>query len=246
MKILLMCDGSVGIAIAEWLLSNYPADIGAIVTTRESTISACAREKRIPTFVFESESRLSRDLSQLAPFNTGLLAWWPKLVSSAVLALAKNGFLNTHPSLLPYNRGKHYNFWALVEQVPFGVTLHFVDTGIDSGDIVAQQVIPYGWEDTGETLYEKAASAMVELFKSNYPEIRLGKVSRTPQDLTQGSLHYAKEINPASAIDLDKAYTARDLLNLLRARTFAGHPACNFEEDGQTYEVRIDIKRRSP
>ncbi|MDQ8021345.1 MAG: formyltransferase family protein [Moraxellaceae bacterium] len=245
MKTLLMCDALVGSAIAEWLLLNYPADLGAIVTTSENDTSRAARKKNVPTFVFESEEQLTEDLSGLAAFDIGLLAWWPKLVSPSILALSNGGFLNTHPSLLPHNRGKHYNFWALVEQVPFGVSLHFVDAGIDSGDIVAQRVIPYGWEDTGETLYGKAARAMIELFKSAYPDIRSGQISRTPQDLTQGSLHYAKDINPASVIDLDQTYTARALLNLLRARTFAGHPACSFEEDGQVYEVRVNIERKS-
>ena len=49
----------------------------------------------------------------------------------------------------------------------------------------------------------------------------------------------------ASKIDINKSYTAKQLLNLLRARTFQGHPSCWFEDvDGQEYEVKIQIKRK--
>lgn len=245
MRLLLMCDGHVGNAIAEWLLENHPEDLGAVVTVAESAVCLTAGAKNIPTFVFSSESQLQATLVGLAPFDLGILAWWPKLVSSSILALATDGFINTHPSLLPYNRGKHYNFWALVEQVPFGVSLHFVDAGIDSGDIVAQQTIAYDWEDTGESLYLKAGAQMLELFKTAYPQIRSGAIPHTPQDARKASLHYAREIDVASRIDLDKCYTGRELINLLRARTFPGHPACRFEENGETYEITVNIKRKS-
>lgn len=245
MKLLLMCDAQIGNAIAEWLLENHPKDIGAVVTVSESAVYSAAHARGIPSFVFESEAQILATLAALPRFDLGILAWWPKLISPAVTALAEGGFINTHPSLLPYNRGKHYNFWALVEQVPFGVSLHFVDQGIDSGDIVAQLPVAYGWEDTGETLYAKAGQAMIDLFKSAYPKIRKGTTPRTPQDLDKGSLHYAKEIDTASMIELDKTYTARELFNLLRARTFPGYPACRFEEDGVAYEISVNIKRKS-
>ena len=244
MKLLLMCDGMVGDAIAELLLEKYPDDLGAVVVTQKNETYFSAYKNNVPSFVFESESQLLRDLAKYEPFDLGILAWWPKLISPSIIAMASNGFINTHPSLLPFNRGKHYNFWALVEEAPFGVTLHFVDHGIDSGDIVAQLPIPCDWEDTGETLYLKAGKAMVDLFKSAYPEIRNGSYKRIPQDQSSGSLHYSKEIDVASFIELDKTYTARELLNLLRARTFPSYPACRFEDDGRIYEIRVDIKRK--
>jgi methionyl-tRNA formyltransferase len=60
--------------------------------------------------------------------------------------------------------------------------------------------------------------------------------------LDKGSTHYARELDPASKIDLDKEYKCIDLLNLLRARTFSEMPACYFYDDGKKYEVRISIK----
>lgn len=240
-----MCDAAVGSAIAEWLMEYHTGDLAAVVTVADGEIYQAARRKGIPSFVFQSSSQFMAELGALPRFDLGILAWWPKIISPELMALTERGFINTHPSLLPYNRGKHYNFWALVEQAPFGVSLHYVDEGIDSGDIVAQQSIPYDWEDTGETLYVKAGQAMVDLFKSAYPSFRGGALQRIPQDLSKGSLHYAKEIDVASKIDLDRSYPARELLNLLRARTFPGYPSCRFEDGGELYEIRVKIERKS-
>ncbi len=245
MKNLFLCNGQVGIKVCEWLIGQYRDDLGLIVTIGETQIMLAAKEAGVACHSVASKQQLVNTLLGLnAVYDWGFLVWWPWILPPQLVRLPKYGFINTHPSLLPHNRGKHYNFWALVEQAPFGVSLHFVADGIDCGDIVAQKTIPYGWEDNGATLYNAAVQAMVELFKDTYPRIRQGDITRTPQDLTKGSFHYSSEIDSASKIDLDATYTARELLNLLRARTFPGHPACWFEDAGQIFEVRVEIRRR--
>jgi methionyl-tRNA formyltransferase len=178
--------------------------------------------------------------------DIGILAWWPYILKEPILSITKSGILNFHPSYLPYNRGKNYNFWTLIEDTPFGVTLHYISSGVDNGDIAFQAPIEKTWEDTGKTLYEKAQKEIVRLFIENFPRIKKGDIPRIPQDLTLGSYHKAYELDPASLIDLDKMYKARDFLNILRARTFPPHPAAWFNEDGQDYEVRIEITKRKP
>lgn len=172
-----------------------------------------------------------------------ILAWWPYIIDEKLIDMPKIGALNFHPSYLPHNRGKHYNFWALVEEAPFGVSLHFVEKSIDSGDIAFQSRISTSWEDTGETLYRKAQSAILNLFKECFPIIKEKEIPRQPQDLQQGSFHLAGELTPASEIVLDRQYTARQLLNLLRARTFAPHPGCRFTDNGETFEIRVEISK---
>ena len=85
---------------------------------------------------------------------------------------------------------------------------------------------------------------MIQLFQTSYPKIRSLNVTRVKQDLSEGSFHLAKELELASVIQLDKSYMARDLINLIRARTFPGHPACRFSDNGKEYEVRISIERK--
>ncbi len=173
-------------------------------------------------------------------FDLGILAWWPHIIKDEVLQLGRVGYLNFHPSLLPYNRGKNPNFWTLVEESPFGVSLHWVDRSTDGGDIAFQKDITKTWLDTGESLYRKSKEAIIELFQENFLNILKGEIPRIPQSSNRQA-HLAKELDPASQIELNQSYRARDLLNLIRARTFEGHPACWFVENGTKYEVRIQI-----
>ncbi len=243
MKIVLFADGVVGLGIAQYLVSYYPQDITMIVTVVKNKISELAYERNVQTCIYDSMenviSRISEDT------ELGVLAWWPKIISGPLLEMPLKGFINTHPSLLPHNRGKHYNFWALVEGAPFGVTLHRVDSGIDTGPVVAQRELSYDWSDNGETLYKKAQAAMVELFCEVYSTWRGVEIHSVAQELKEGSFHYSSELELASRIDLDKAYVARDLLNLLRARTFECRPGCWFEDGGAQYEISINIKKVS-
>lgn len=245
MKLLLLADRRVGREIARWLLETYRQDVGLVVTTARNEIHRAARRAKADCVVFSSADQVAaRAASAGLDFDLGVLAWWPALIGQPLLGLPRQGFVNTHPSLLPHNRGKHYNFWALVEQAPFGVTLHFLGRGIDDGDIVAQRGIPYDWEDTGGTLYARAADAMIGLFKETYPLLRTLNIPRLPQDVRRGSFHQGTELEQASRILLDEPCRPRDLLNLMRARTFPGHPACWFSDGGEEYEVRVQITRK--
>ena len=244
-SIVAFADGEVGLDCVSWLASRYKNDIAMLFTTEQNQIFETATANGLNTQVFENEKSCIEKIDNYQnDIDLGLLLWWPKLISPLLIEKTKHGFINTHPSLLPHNRGRHYNFWCIVEQCPFGVSLHLVEEGIDCGSVVAQSHIDYSWEDTGETLYRKALNEMKALFKNTYPSLRSLSFNATPQDLSTGSIHYASELKQASTIDLDETKTARQLLNLLRARTFRGHPACTFKDGEVEYEARIQITKK--
>ncbi|MEK6334534.1 MAG: formyltransferase family protein [Acidobacteriota bacterium] len=198
------------------------------------------------SLIFDSSSlKEEQTLARLRALDLDLivLAWWPYILKAELIEIPRLGCLNFHPSFLPYNRGKHYNFWAIVERAPFGVTIHWVDVAVDCGDIAFQSRIETSWEDTGATLYYKAQEEIVRLFKEKFSEIKAGRIPRLAQDLAQGSVHRARELEEASRIELDQTYPARALLNLIRARTFPPYPAVSFVDEDQRYEVRIEIKK---
>lgn len=241
MKILLMADGDVGYSILEFLITHHINDLALVLTTEENSIYRMAKDSNIETYVYESS--LDFLINKFENVDLGLLVWWPKIIRNPLLSIPKLGFINTHPSYLPYNRGKNYNFWALKDSTPFGVTLHLVDDGIDTGAIVAQKEIPYDWTDTGGTLYQKAKKEMVDLFKNTYPDIRSGSFPAKSQDSKNATYHHSKELEDASQIKLNESYTGRELINLMRARTFRGHPGSWFIEDGIKFEVFIEIRK---
>ena len=181
MKLLLLADKEVGLNVLKFLVRFYPQDVGLVVTTEKNEIYETAKSFDIAVQVFDETNIVNTCKNKYFIFDLGLLAWWPRIVRNSLIEIPKKGFINFHPSLLPYNRGKHYNFWAIVEGCPFGVTLHFVDAGVDTGDIVAQRSISYDWTDTGESLYFKAQKEILDLFYLTYPKIRSLDIVRKPQ-----------------------------------------------------------------
>lgn len=246
LSVIIFADNSVGLECFAWLVSNYKSDISLVVTTDNNPIHKAAIMQGLPVFIFRTEQSLLTYIHESSlEFDFGLLLWWPFIIQESLLKLTHRGFINTHPSLLPFNRGKHPNFWSIVSETPFGVTLHKVDLGIDTGLILAQKEIPISWTDTGESLYKKSLVAMFDLFTEFYPSLRFNTFKMESQPESKGSYHNSSELTKASLVSLDKLTTARDLLNRLRARTFSGHPACSFIDDDIEYEVVIHIKRKN-
>lgn len=233
-------DQDVGLEVVQFIVANHPTHLGLVVTTEDNAISAFARASGVPTCRFE-QLTARNPAEALQGIEYIFLAWWPKIVPRRVFSAAGKATINLHPSFLPYNRGKNYNFWTLVEDSPFGVTMHLVDEGIDTGDILIQRPIEKTWSDTGGTLYVKAKRALVDLFVESYLDVVSGHYEPQPQPSDRGSSRLQRELDPASQIFLDKQYEARSLINLLRARTFEGKPGCYFYDGGKKYEVRISI-----
>lgn len=177
-----------------------------------------------------------------ANIDLSILAWWRYIIKEPLINIAKIGFLNFHPSFLPYNRGKHYFVWNIIENVPFGVTIHFIDKNIDSGDIVFQKRLKTTMEDNGFSLREKAKIAIVELFHKHFHDIVNARFFRKKQNLSKGSFHLSKELEDISIIDLQSKYYGYELLNLIRANSGFKESGCYFFHDKKKFRVTIDIQ----
>lgn len=159
--------------------------------------------------------------------------------------LFPRGCVNLHPALLPYNRGRFPNIWSIVSKTPAGVTLHYVDEGIDTGDVIAQKEVEIKITDTGATLYRRLEVEGLELFKTSWPSIRAGTNSRSAQPTGLGSYHRARDVETIDEIDLQKSYRAEDLINLIRARTFPPYSGAYFVHAGRKIYLRMELKDES-
>ncbi len=156
------------------------------------------------------------------------------------LRLFPRGVINLHPSYLPYNRGAYPNVWSIVEGTPAGVTLHYIDEGVDTGDIIAQRQVPVDPSDTGASLYDKLEREGLALFRDTWPSIKVGNAPRRPQQ-GAGTHHRTADVARIDRIELDEPYRARDLINVLRARTFAPYKGAYFESDGVRVYLRLEM-----
>jgi methionyl-tRNA formyltransferase len=169
---------------------------------------------------------------------------FPYIISREVLAIPRVGFLNLHPAYLPYNRGWHTASWAILEDTPIGATLHFMDEGIDSGDIVRQERLDIGPADTAHTLYQRLKKLELELFRRAWPALADGTFSRAAQDPGRGTQHVRSELleERIQRIDLEATCTAQDLLRHLRGLTTSEiREAAYFDHGGRKYRVQVRI-----
>ena len=182
------------------------------------------------------------DLLSNKKIELGILAWWPYILKGKAISIPKKGWLNFHPSYLPYNKGKDPNFWCLVENTKCGVTLHYIDENIDTGDIIIQEEVDTTWEDTGKSVYEKSLEAIIELFKNNFQLIKTNSLSSIKQKSNEGTFHHRKEIFEKIIIKLDEQYSGRELLNIIRAKMFSPYSNAYFIDNGKKYSVEVKIR----
>jgi len=136
------------------------------------------------------------------------------VVRKFILDYLREKVINLHISLLPLNRGADPNLWSFLEDTPKGVTIHYMDEGLDTGDIIAQKEVFF--ESEGETLattYEKLNEEIAGVFAQHWPFIMRGdaKGQAQPQG---GSFHRMKDKEEFEYLLLEKGWNtpARELI----------------------------------
>jgi methionyl-tRNA formyltransferase len=173
--------------------------------------------------------------------DVGLSVLFGHILRRQLLDALPLGCLNLHPGYLPYNRGAYPNVWSIVEGTPAGATLHHVDEGIDTGDIVAQRRIEVAPEDTGESLYRRLEEACLDLFRETWPLVRSGRAPRVPQR-GEGTFHRVRDVERIDAIDPARPYRAGELVDILRARTFPPHRGAYLAVPGGRVYLSLELE----
>lgn len=116
------------------------------------------------------------------------------ILRQSFLDSLKRPSINLHMSLLPYNRGAHPNFWAWYDGTPHGVTIHHIDSGVDTGDIVAQEQVSFAHNGISfKESYNKLFGALERLFQKNWSAIAAQSyVCRRQEGM--GSFHRKRDL----------------------------------------------------
>jgi methionyl-tRNA formyltransferase len=127
---------------------------------------------------------------------------------------------NVHFSLLPRYRGAYTSIWPILNgEQSSGVTLHFIDAGIDTGDIVAQSAFMIGENDTSRDLYFKYMHHGIELLKANLDRIMDGRTKGQPQAASRASFYSRRSLDFAD-IRIDLKRCAQQVHDQVRAFCF--------------------------
>jgi len=107
-----------------------------------------------------------------------------------IISSAKIGILNAHMGFLPSFRGMNVMEWSLFYDHKIGVTLHFIDGGIDTGDILLFKEIPIGKRDTIANLRAKSEAVNVDVMIEGIELLKHGNISRIRQKPEDGKQYF--------------------------------------------------------
>ncbi len=117
------------------------------------------------------------------------------LISASILDRFPKRAVNVHISYLPWNRGADPNLWSFLENTPKGVTIHYMTPKIDGGDILYQEELSVGPQETLRTSYERLVQAGEALMARHWHDIRQANV-KTRSQPEGGSFHRASDAEP--------------------------------------------------
>jgi methionyl-tRNA formyltransferase len=112
------------------------------------------------------------------------------IMKAPVLRIPKIGTLNAHQGALPRYRGMNVIEWALLEQRPPAVTVHFVDPGVDTGDIIRVEPIPIERGDDLQAVKRRSSALQSQLLAETVVLAQRGPLPRKTQAMSEGKQFY--------------------------------------------------------
>ena len=120
-----------------------------------------------------------------------------KIISGNIIKKLKKPIFNIHLSYLPFNRGAHPNFWSFIENTPAGVSIHKIDNGIDTGNIILRKKINFNINLNKFSTFKKTYNYLFleaeNLFKNNFNKIYNKKYKKISTN-NKGTFHYIKNL----------------------------------------------------
>ena len=144
--------------------------------------------------VIRYEEKLNKELVEKYQFDFLISFGYRYMISKQVLTLFNNNAINLHISYLPWNKGSDPNLWSILDNTPKGVTIHKIDEGLDTGEILFQRKIIFQENDTLKSSYDKLQNELLKLFEENWENIKDKKVIPMKQ-IGVGSYHKSSDKN---------------------------------------------------
>jgi methionyl-tRNA formyltransferase len=164
-----------------------------------------------------------------------LINSYSMIIRGDLLQIPSFGGLNIHAALLPRNRGCNPTQWAILKgELKTGVTLHVIDTGIDTGPIIDQCTVPIFFDDTWLDVRARLEKSTDNLIRSNLNDILSGNWVATPQNESDATV--GRRRSPLDSI-LSWEAPLVDIHNLVRALVPPLPPARYQDLDGNWIEI---------
>lgn len=161
-----------------------------------------------------------------------------QIFKTEMINLPPHKTINCHAGKLPFYRGRNILNWALInDEKEFGITVHYLDEGIDTGDIILQKTYPITDEDDYSTLLQRAYTGCADVLYQAIKMIQKNDVCRIRQrDIDPVGLYCGMRKAGDEIIDWNQS--SREIFNFIRALCTPGPQAASW-----IYGKKICINR---
>ncbi len=230
MKVLFVGSKGMGVLALNELVKQQANIVGVIARADDPSpdqwypsVTECAQGHGLSVHKPKdiNDPQFVEEVRKLAP-DLLFTAFYPKIYKRPLLEAVAGRSVNLHFAPLPRYRGSYPGAWAIINgEKQHGITMHYMDPGVDSGDIIAQIMVDIEPDDTGFTLYEKCEAAGLELLRNTWPKLASGEVERKPQD--PAKVLYHDRTFPYGGV-INFCWTAQQVHDHVRAMTFPPFP----------------------
>jgi methionyl-tRNA formyltransferase len=198
------------------------------------SVAELARSRGIEPLVLD-DPRAPWAAAKVAAAKPDLLFsfYYRGILPEKLLELPRLGAYNVHGSLLPKYRGRAPVNWAVLQgETSTGATLHVMTAKPDAGDIVDQEEVPIGPDDTAGEVQSRVTAAAVKILERRLAEIEAGTAPRRPQDHSKATTFGRRRPEDGR---ISWTSTAQEVHNLVRAVTHPYPGAFTDIFGGKTY-----------
>jgi methionyl-tRNA formyltransferase len=197
------------------LAVSHPVSEQSYKAIWSDSVEQLARAHGIPVHLTERVDTETIDLVKRAEPDVVVVNSWYTWMPPELYTLPLHGTLNLHDSLLPKFTGFSPVLWALISgESEFGLTIHRMDDGLDTGDILIQRSLPIGPTDTGTELVMRGLDLIPDTLRDALTELESGTAVWRSQNKAERT-YFHKRSERDSLIDWNSP--AEDLERFVRA-----------------------------
>lgn len=214
-------DGRWARRAFERIASSEELEVAYVVARHvdpDPVLREYAQEYEIPFFSPSdvNEPSFLGELAEHAP-DVNVSMSYDQILRADAIEHAPKGFINCHAGALPFYRGRNVLNWALINgEDRFGVTVHYVEETIDTGDIITQRFGVITPEDNYQSLLDTAVELCAEALLEALRDIRCDEVSTTSQEKIHPVGFYSSARREGDEW-IDWSWPAERIHNLIRA-----------------------------
>lgn len=244
MRIVLIGGLKNGKLIAEYLNNHKKTQLQKVYVLKDDLAQKVSDymffDDVIPSDKLTKVEKINDHAEEIKALKPDLIfvVGWSQLISNEIINSARIGVIGFHPTKLPKDRGRSVLAWQIAEGYEKGcVSMFWIDSGIDSGEIIGQQEFDINYNDTIKDVLDKVYNICFDLTRTYYPLIVNGNVISIKQDENYAT-YRRKRGKEDGIINWNK--NSREVYNLVRAITHPYPGASTFYKGKEIIVLEVE------